>query len=295
MLLKQTQKLILILILTILASMSIFSKKITPIFYEIKTDSSSVYLIGTVHLGKKEWYPLPKAIEENFQKADYLVTEIDINKIDPSTLINQMLNTDSTTLKDKLKAENYNKVKEKFAELQIPEEALLKMRPWFVVVMFENINSLEQSKIDAQNGVDMYFTNKANELNKEIKEIETAKEQINYLTEFDNFADEMIEAESQVDKSGKTDNEKLILAWEKGDENALDKIINQVYLDYPKLKPLMDNLLLKRNLKMAEKIDSYLKDKKTYFIAVGAGHLVGKNGIISILNNKKIYKIRRIK
>jgi hypothetical protein len=275
--------------------MSIFAKKISPIFYEIKTDSSSVYLLGSIHLGKKEWYPLPKQIEDLFNKSDYLVTEIDINKVDPSILYNQMLITDSTTLKDKLKLENFNKINEKLTKFGIPEEALLKLRPWFVVVLLSNINNIEQSQIDAQFGVDMYFNDKANEEKKEIKEIETATEQINYLSEFDNFADEMIEMEDKVDSSNQTDNELLLDAWVNGDEEKLDKIINQVYFDYPKLGPLMDNLLLKRNLKMAETIKTYLQTKKMYFIVVGAGHLVGKNGIIKLLSKEKIYKIRRIK
>lgn len=285
----------LILIFATMASMSIFAKKISPIFYEIKTDSSSVYLLGSIHLGKKEWYPLPKQIEDLFNKSDYLVTEIDINKVDPSILYNQMLITDSTTLKDKLKLENFNKINEKLTKFGIPEETLLKLRPWFVVVLLSNINNIEQSQIDAQFGVDMYFNDKANEEKKEIKEIETAIEQINYLSEFDNFADEMIEMEDKVDSSNQTDNELLLDAWVNGDEEKLDKIINQVYFDYPKLGPLMDNLLLKRNLKMAETIKTYLQTKKMYFIVVGAGHLVGKNGIIKLLSKEKIYKIRRIK
>ena len=37
---------------------------------------------------------------------------------------------------------------------------------------------------------------------------------------------------------------------------------------------------------MAEKMISYLKTNKKYFIIVGAGHLVGKEGIIQLLRNK---------
>ena len=37
---------------------------------------------------------------------------------------------------------------------------------------------------------------------------------------------------------------------------------------------------------MASKIEGYLKTKETYFVVVGAGHLVGSKGIIQMLKEK---------
>jgi hypothetical protein len=37
---------------------------------------------------------------------------------------------------------------------------------------------------------------------------------------------------------------------------------------------------------MVSKIEEYLKEKETFFVIVGAGHLVGNQGIIELLKGK---------
>jgi uncharacterized protein YbaP (TraB family) len=37
---------------------------------------------------------------------------------------------------------------------------------------------------------------------------------------------------------------------------------------------------------MAEKIEEFLADDEIYFVVVGAGHLVGENGLINLLKNQ---------
>jgi hypothetical protein len=44
---------------------------------------------------------------------------------------------------------------------------------------------------------------------------------------------------------------------------------------------------------MVSKIEEYLKEKGTYFVVVGAGHLVGEKGIIETLR-KKGYQVEQL-
>jgi uncharacterized protein YbaP (TraB family) len=45
---------------------------------------------------------------------------------------------------------------------------------------------------------------------------------------------------------------------------------------------------------MAKKIEEYLDIEGTFFIIVGAGHLVGEDGIVNLLINKNKYKIKQL-
>jgi uncharacterized protein YbaP (TraB family) len=36
-----------------------------------------VYLLGTIHVGKADFYPLPSIIEDSFKNADTLIEEVD--------------------------------------------------------------------------------------------------------------------------------------------------------------------------------------------------------------------------
>ena len=43
---------------------------------------------------------------------------------------------------------------------------------------------------------------------------------------------------------------------------------------------------------MTRKIEAFLKTGKTYFVAVGAGHLVGERGIVNQLRRKN-YRVEQ--
>lgn len=270
------------------------AKETKKIFYKITTDSSEVFLLGSIHFGKAEWYPMAKPIENAFKKSDYLVTEIDINNVDPMLMMNYMTLKDGTTLKSKLKLENYKKILQAFESLGMNEAMVQNLRPWFAAVTYQTLKSTEESELDQTNGVDLYFTKKANESKKKIKEIETAESQINLLVEFDNFADEVIESVDKETKDSTNEIDELVSAWENGDEEKIDSILNQQDKDFPQMSGLMEKILTKRNVNMADSIVKYLKEKKTYFVIVGAGHLVGEKGIVNLLKKKKSYKIERL-
>jgi uncharacterized protein YbaP (TraB family) len=56
------------------------------------------------------------------------------------------------------------------------------------------------------------------------------------------------------------------------------------------LKEVYEELVTKRNYKMTEKILSFLKTDRNYFVVVGAGHVIGKEGIVALLTREG-YKI----
>jgi len=50
--------------------------------------------------------------------------------------------------------------------------------------------------------------------------------------------------------------------------------------------PFYEKFLYRRNQDMVSKIESYLKTGGTYFVVIGAAHLIGEKGIIQILKAK---------
>ena len=78
----------------------------------------------------------------------------------------------------------------------------------------------------------------------------------------------------------------LTQAWRSGDVDVMQELITRSVRDYPQLKPLITKLLDDRNTAMTAKIERFLQTPKAYFVAIGAGHLVGDNGILSQLRRK---------
>src|ERR1700730_17268114 len=78
----------------------------------------------------------------------------------------------------------------------------------------------------------------------------------------------------------------LTRAWRSGDTAAIHELITSGVREYPQLKPLMTKLFDDRNTAMTAKIARFLQTPKSYFVAVGAGHLVGDQGIPNQLQRK---------
>jgi uncharacterized protein YbaP (TraB family) len=80
--------------------------------------------------------------------------------------------------------------------------------------------------------------------------------------------------------------DKLVQAWTSGDTKGMESIITKSVSEDKRLSPIYDKFIYERNRNMVSKIEDYLKTKETYFVIVGAGHLVGNQGIIEILKGK---------
>ncbi len=265
-------------------------------FYEISTDSSKAYIFGSIHFGKPEWYPFEKYIEDAFANSDVLVTEVDMNSVSQFTFINRMFATDTIDLKYKLKPENYQKLVSKLGKLGLSESMIQRIRPWFIAFSLQR-TEMQQGNINSKDGVDLYFNRKANELNKEIIGIEEIDFQLGLLEKFDCCADEIIE---RLDNNEETEEylNNLINNWIEGNDQKINELINEISnkneasQEYLKV---FHEILFRRNESMALSIKKLLKNRKQYFIVIGAAHLVGENSIIKYLEkNKNKYKIKRL-
>jgi hypothetical protein len=66
----------------------------------------------------------------------------------------------------------------------------------------------------------------------------------------------------------------------------MESIVTRSVSEDKRLLPIYERLVYERNRNMASKVEDYLRTKETYFVVVGAAHLVGKQGIIEILKGK---------
>jgi uncharacterized protein YbaP (TraB family) len=139
---------------------------------------------------------------------------------------------------------------------------------------------------DPNYGIDRYFLEKAAE-RKKILELESLEYQFKLfsgLSEKDQqsfllyILKDIKVLEQELDQ--------LIKAWTTGDEKKIELIMTKSIKEDKRLVPIYEKLVVERNRKMVSKIAEYLKEKETFFVIVGAGHLVGNQGIIKLLKGK---------
>jgi len=148
--------------------------------------------------------------------------------------------------------------------------------------------ALESLKLgfDPNYGIDKYFLSKA-EGKKKILELESLDYQIDLLSHFSDKEQELFLIYTLKDLNiMEQELDKLTQAWTTGDTKGMESILTRSVSEDKRLSPIFEKLIYERNRKMVSKIEDLLRTKETYFVIVGAGHLVGNRGIIEILKGK---------
>ncbi len=258
--------------------------------WKVEDGNSHIFLLGSIHVAKQDMYPLDYRIEEAYRGSDIVAFEIDMTKVDPMSIMKFMTYTDGTRLKDRISAENYEKVRQKFSAMGMTEAMFGNMRPWAAAITLQS-NMLHSAGYDQSLGIDQHFLTKAANDGKKVRELETAVYQMGLLSEFDNVGDSFINYTLESNDGPEAEVDRMINAWKKGDKVELMNLLDSSRYEYPEFEVMYEKIIDERNDNMTIKIEEWLKEDKTIFIVVGAGHIIGEKGIINQLKKKDKYKI----
>lgn len=272
--------------------------EITPLFYKISDkNNTTIYLLGSIHAADDTIYPLNDTIMNSFNDSDYLAVEVDTlslqNNFDLSLkLAEKMMYNDSTTIKNHIGDELYNKMVNFLKEKKSYSSLYDNYKPVFFESLFENL-IIDDAMLKSESGIDTYFLSLASENNKKILEVESAEFQYNLLLntplELDKIMIEEYIDNYDLNVSQMKD---LYELWKKGDKEQLENILinSESQNVTEEEKKLMENynksLIIDRNYGMANVLENYFEKKQNVFCVVGLGHVIGDEGIINLLQKR---------
>ena len=94
------------------------SSTVTPLLYRVTDDSgNTIWLFGSIHVGRENYYPLPDYVLDAFESADALAVEADIVAFEKDlglqmTALSHLVYRDGSTIKDHISLELYEKAVE---------------------------------------------------------------------------------------------------------------------------------------------------------------------------------------
>jgi uncharacterized protein YbaP (TraB family) len=233
------------------------------------------YLYGTIHVKDKRVFVFNDSVLAAFEKCEAVALEVDLSTENLIMLSQKMILPGDQTLKDLFTDEEYELIKmvvEKVSGLDIG--LFDRLQPITLLSLVMNY----QFANDVDISVDEYFYRKAKELGKEVIGIETIEEQLGIM---DSIPYEyIIDYFRNIDKA-QEDIENIISLYRSA---QLDELLEMMQKD-KSMVMISKNLLTDRNIRMAERIQPMINGQST-FIAVGAGHLPGKEGIINLLSGE---------
>lgn len=247
------------------------------------------YLFGSVHLARSDSFPLPRQVEESFDKAGTLLVEADPGRAMEEELQQRMVLSaiypGNDTLRQHLSRETYDLAAREMERIGIPIEQFAKAKPWFLAMTMQ-VLELQRLGYSPEYGLDLYFAGKARG-KKKIVELESFDYQIRLLNGFSDREQEHFLLYTISDLASLREGmDELMRAWRTGDAKGMERIVTKALTDYPDARPIYEKLIDRRNREMAGRIEQHLGSGESCFVVVGAAHLVGMEGIVELLKRK---------
>ncbi|WP_455207746.1 TraB/GumN family protein [Kaarinaea lacus] len=260
-----------------------------PVLWKIQSKQNTVFLFGSIHIADQSIYPLRTTIEKAYDNSDILVVEVDETQADQVKL-NQILMTQgfypgAETIADHINQDTMQMLQKFLSKTGIPYPTVARMRPGLIAITL-TVARIVQLGYSPELGIDRHFLTKARKEKKPIQQLETAEWQMELMLSFSD--DDLILKHTVVSLDEMGDMFKEIMnAWKSGDNERIETVMLTDQLkEHPEFEAIFKRLFDARNVVMTSKILNMLEQSKNYFVVVGAGHLVGEQGIVSLLKKQ---------
>ena len=255
-----------------------------PAIYTVHGKYNTMYLVGTIHLLQAD-ESLPGNINHAYQDAKQLLMEVDTSELDPLSTQAAMMELgmlpEGKTLATELDATAYNKLQSTAKTMGVDIDMLASMRPWMAALTLEQF-ALAKLGYSADAGVEMQLTAQAAQDHKAITGLETINEQLNLFATLDKQSqrDYLMSTLDELQQM-QTEMAALDKAWHHGDEAKLRALLLEGMNANAKL---FTALTTDRNRRWLIKLKPLLNSEHdNVLVAVGALHLIGNDGLVSLL------------
>jgi len=258
--------------------------KAHPALWHVKGPVGEVYLLGSIHLLPKNIAWHTPAIKAAMSKANVFVFEVSTDETAQSRireLVAQMgMLPPGQSLREMLPPPVREDFDAAIKSAGLPPDIVDHEKPWLVSLQLLVAEGTARH-YSADAGVDHAVMLAAAKAHKPSRFFETIEQQLRLLAGND---DKLQIQEFAADlKNYRKDDDDLapmIAAWSEGKADKLAALMNSELADQPEVKKA---LLTDRNQRWALQIQTMLREKRVFFITVGAGHLAGPDGVPALL------------
>ena len=284
--------------------------KATPLFYHVTGENGQeMWLLGTIHVGDERTAYLPQEIYDAFAASDALALECDTEAFDKlveeddelsEEVSNHYFYSDGTTVESLMEEEEYARAVKLLKATGSYNMNMPYAKPYLWSSSIDQFYMRQGYQLHGDQGVEERLHDWADELGKEIREVESNMFQVKMLTGFSNdlqlmMLEESMEGTAREYWEGVWE---LYELWCAGDEAALrEELSDEVDMtdwtdeekaEYESSKHLIEEynkaMSYDRNDGMLKVAIDYLESGDVVFYAVGLAHLLNDvNGLVDAL------------
>ena len=240
------------------------------------------YILGTIHSDDARVTTLPARVTQIFQQADSFSGEIDMDLPNLMLASQATLLAEGESLQQLLEPGLYQQTVRLLANYGMPELVVQRMKPWAAAA------TLSLPRPQTGMFLDMLLYTQAAAQGKRVYGLETVQEQVGAMESMP-LALQISMLKDAVAQHDQLEQiiEQLITAYLQRDLQALAAISDQAMQQGDeRVSQLFESeVIINRNRRMLERMQPRLQEGNA-FIAVGALHLTGEQGLLNLLRNK---------
>jgi uncharacterized protein len=268
------------------------------LLWEVKSASTRIFLLGTIHVGSRDLYPLPAAVEAAYAAAGTVALEADLStEASIAAAGTRFVYAPPDNLERHIPPALFRQAVDTLDRYGLPPDVGRAMKPHMLsmaLMLFE----AARIGLDASLGLDLHLTRRAHADGKRVVELESVAMQADLLDGLSAPA-QMAMLENTVrgirDGSLSRDLATLMDAWVRGDADRLHATATREFSRLPAAvgPELEKRLYTDRNVAMADQVAAMLSAQEIVLVAVGAGHMTGPRGLVQLLRDRGYEVVQR--
>lgn len=265
-----------------------------PALWAVSDADTTIYLFGTIHLLPAQYQWRTAKLDQAVANSRELVVETIVDDKNPLKLMSAMASLAFSPGLPPL-AERVPPAKRAALAAAVkasgyPAQALDRMETWAAAFVLLG-NQFKDLGLKGGEGVESVLRQSFTGQGKPVGELESNLEQLTFFDKLPEKAQrELLEGSIEhADAMGK-DFRGMLAAWVRGDVAGIARTFDHDLAASPELQRA---LIYQRNANWSRWIEQRMGKPGAVMIAVGAGHLAGKNSVIAMLE-KDGFRVRRV-
>ncbi len=256
----------------------------SPALWRIRDNDSTVYIFGSLHILPQSFQWRAPEIESAIASSDIFVFEVPVtdeaSARQKEFIVKNGLLPRGASLRKVLNRIEYETYSRILLGAGLKPEHFTRYRPWLAAVVV-GLAYVHRRDLATLTGVDDEIIEYAQSGGKELRYLEAVEDQMKLLVMGDDLAQVRALKRQLVSlPKAAAHTEDLVQTWARGDAERFANMIEQDFAGHVEAQDL---LISNRNRSWVPSVAELLGSGKTAMVTVGAAHIGGPKGLISLL------------